>query len=104
MRRNDWRQQAEKLYFGECKSISDISCAVGVSKVSLSKYFNSLPQYTTEKNQRIEQHRASRKSYSKEHKRASRRKNRYGSICGDTIRREHATAVKILSGERFCNE
>lgn len=104
MKANDWRKQAENLYFDNGQTIVQISKQLNVSAVSLSKHFNTLPQYTTEKNRRIEENRANRKMYSKEHKRASRQKSRYNIICSETMRREQELAAIVLSKERFYNE
>jgi hypothetical protein len=103
MKPENWRQRAENMYFNEGKTIVQIKNAINVSTVSISKYFNSLPKYKLEKKRRIAENKTHRKEYSKEHKRTSRAKSRFDIVCGETLRREHATAVRILSKERFFN-
>lgn len=104
MKSEQWRQKAENMCFVDGKSIVQISALLGVSTVSLSKYLNSLPQYAAEKNRRKEENKAKRKEYSRNHKRETRKKSPFDYICGLSLKREHETAVKILSKERFFNE
>ena len=96
----DWKQQAEKLYFEDNKTIVKISSIMGISKVSISKHLNSLPRYKAEKASRKEQNK-DRSKYYIEYKRTSRFNNRYNVVTAGTIKREHEVAVKILSSERF---
>ena len=110
MRPVNWKSEAESFYFTSGWSIARISEAIGVSTVSISKHLNSLPHYTAERERRKAQNQ-SRTEYFRDYKRKSREeakgktltvtacKINYG-VCADTIRREHETAVRILSRER----
>ena len=94
----DWKSIAAELFFYEGKTIIEISSIIGISVRSISSYFNSLPNYAAEKEKR-KQANSNRKDYYKNHKRKSRK--RHFNPCGESLKREHITAVKILSRESF---
>ena len=110
MRPANWKSKAEAMFFTSGWSIARISEAIGVSTVSVSKHLNSLPHYTAERERRKAQNQ-SRTEYFRDYKRKCRDETKgkaltaaaykinYG-VCADTIRREHETAVRILSRER----
>ena len=100
MQPKDWRRQAEALFFNDGKTIVEISYAISVSTVSLSKYFNSLPHYNAEKARRKEQNK-NRTEYYRKHKQASRQYDRYSVVSKETIKNEQRLAAFILSKERF---
>ena len=108
MKSDNWRTEAENMYFNHRRTLAYISKQVGVSAVSLSKHFNSLPQYTAEKKLRVEQNRSNRTDYFREHKRTSRLKNAIDNINyasnGATLRAEHENAVRVLSREMYFHE
>jgi len=99
MNSNDWKHQAESLYFEQGKNIAQISGLIGVSTVSISKHLNSLPHYKPEASRRKEANK-DRRDYYREYKRKTRGCINY-NICRETLKRDHFTAVGILSRERF---
>ena len=98
---NGWRQDAEALYFGSGKTITEISKQLGVSVRSISAYLNGLPHYAAEVERRKENNK-NRAAYFREHKRKSRAMN--FTACAASMKKQHITDVKILSRERFFNE
>ena len=95
-----WRQRAERLFFVEGKNIREVSGLIGVSVRSVSAHLNSLSGYKSEVRRRQAANR-NRTAYYREHKRASRAKNRYSIITHETVKIEQAAAARILSRERY---
>ena len=97
----DWKLQAEVLFFGDGEQIVAISAVIGISVRSISAYLNSLPHYADEVGRR-KKSKENRTTYYRTHKQKTR--ERVLSITSDTLKKEHIQAVKILSKERFFHE
>ena len=98
MKKTDWKQEAASLFFGQGKSLVEISALTGVSGKTLSFYLRTLPGYTAERERRKEKNRRKRKEYQREWDRKNRR---YTTVNAETMRREHEFAVLILSREKY---
>ena len=94
-----WQERAKALFFVEKKSIKEISIMLLKSKKSIYDYLKKLPEYQQEKEKRQKINRQNRKEYQKQWDRQNRA-DRYTSISGESIRREHDIAAMILSAER----
>lgn len=94
-----WQERAKALFFMEKKSIREISKMIFKSEKTIQNYFKKLPEYQQEKEKRKKANRQKRKEYQKQWDRQNRAE-RYTSISGESIRREHDIAAMILSAER----
>ena len=94
-----WQERAKALFFMEKKSIKEISRLLLKSEKTIQNYFKKLPEYQQEKEKRKKANRQNRKEYQKQWDRQNRAE-RYTSISGESIRREHDIAAMILSAER----
>lgn len=96
---DSWREQVRHLFFDCKKSIVEIEGIVGISRKSISGYLRQLPGYQRERERRKLENKERRPEY----KRQWERKHRFtgGAVTAETIRREHETAVAILSREKY---
>jgi len=95
-----WKNQAETLFFIEKKQIKEISSLTNVSIRSISKHLNTLPHYAKE----VERRKATnqdRREYFRKNKRKNRASKSHLAITGESLRREHEQAVRVLSSEKF---
>lgn len=99
----DWKQAAEKLYFDQGYTLTQISHQMGVSVASVSKHLNTLPGYQAEKLNRQAKNQ-DRTAYYRNQKRAKRAQQRYQTVTTETIKHEHHIASLVLSKERFFYE
>lgn len=95
-----WKEQAKALFFVEHMNITEIAAVVGRSRQTVSAYVNACDGYGDEMALRAKRGADARRAYQRNWDRENRAR-RYGQISGDTIRREHETAARILSGEQF---
>lgn len=97
---NNWKERAEVLFFKDKLNINRISEKLGVSRKSISKYLGSREGYQEERENRKQLNSEKRREY----KREWDRKNRNTlprNITADDLKRDHETAVKILSAEKY---
>jgi predicted DNA-binding protein YlxM (UPF0122 family) len=96
---DNWKKQAEDLYFEGKKSIQEVATATGISRQSISGYLKTLPRFPEEKARRKSENREKRKVYKREMNRKYREEYR-NMVTPETIKREHDIAVMLLSHER----
>jgi hypothetical protein len=99
----NWKQEAERLFFDERLSIVKVSDSLGISIKSISAHLNSLPHYKSERERRKKAN-ADRSGYYRNYRRKSRAAKNCAinyNACADTLKKDHITAVRILSRERF---
>lgn len=104
--KTNWRKKADELFFDQMLSIREISGIIGISANSISKHLNSRPNYKTERERRKKQN-SDRTGYFKEYYQKSKIasiSDYANEISAQSLKQEHETAVKILSGERFFHE
>jgi hypothetical protein len=101
---SNWKQEAERLFFDGGLSIVEINGSLGISTKSISSHLNSLPgsSYRAERERRKKAN-ADRSGYFRDYRRKERALVNHGSNT-ETLKREHITAVRILSKERFFRE
>ncbi|MCL2188444.1 MAG: hypothetical protein FWC16_00705 [Defluviitaleaceae bacterium] len=87
-------------FFVEGKKINEVSGLLGISVRSVSKHFNTLPNYKAEVEKRKQANKAKRKEYWRLWQQ-QRRADDHLKATKKTMKLEHITAVKILSKERF---
>lgn len=99
----DWKGQAEALFYLQKKSIREISEATGVSRKSISGHLTRTPGYEAERSRRKQEHAAGRKDYKREWDREHRSAAACygGPVTAETIRREHDVAALVLSREKY---
>lgn len=95
-----WQERAKALFFMEKKSIRQISIMLFKSEKSIYDYLKRLPEYKQEKEKRKKANKQKRKEYQKQWDRENRA-DRYTSISGESLKREHDVAAMILSAERY---
>ena len=99
----NWKQEAERLFFDGGLSIVEVSGSLGMSSRSISAHLNSLPHYKDERERRKKAN-ADRTDYYRDYRRKSRAAKNCAinyNACADTLKKDHITAVRILSRERF---
>ena len=94
-----WQERAKALFFMEKKSIKEISKTILKSEKSIYSYFKNLPEYKSEKEKRKKVNYKKRKEYQRQWDRQNRA-DRYHCINGESMKREHDVAARILSRER----
>lgn len=95
-----WQERAKALFFMEKKSIKEISRIISKSEKAIQNYFKKLPEYKKEKEKRKRANRQKRKEYQKQWDKENR-EDRYHCINGESLKREHDVAARILSAERY---
>lgn len=100
MKKKDWREQAEALFFTEHMTVKDICAAVKKTRKYVSDHLQKCEGYEKEKQFRQELQKEKRKEYKREWDRNNRIFSA-GAVTADTMRREHDVAVRILSSERY---
>lgn len=100
----DWKDEARMQYFDYKMSINEISRITGKSRKSVSAFLNSLSNFSLEKDKRKQENNIKRSIKAKEHMRNKRKETHQNIVDGHLLRRDHETAVSILSRERFFNE
>ncbi len=98
----NWKAEAERLFFDFRLSISDVAAEIKISRQSVSAYLHTCPGYEDERNRRIEENAERRREYKREWNQKQSAEQRYQE--GRSLLREHETAVRILSSERFFHE
>ena len=94
-----WQERVKALFFMEKKSIREISIMLLKSEKSIYSYLKKLPEYKQEKEKRKKANSQKRKEYQKQWDRQNRTE-RYHCINGESMKREHDVAARILSRER----
>lgn len=98
---NDWRKKA-KEYYQDGLKITDIEALLGISRKSISKYLQSLPDYGQIKEMRKKESDKKRREYKTNKQRAYRKQPFCAyTVTGESMRREHELAVMELSRERY---
>ena len=99
-----WKEEAKMQYFNYNLSITEIARMTGKSRKSISAFLNTLNSLKPEKEKRKQVNLTERSKKAKEHMRDRRRESHQNVVDGHLLRRDHETAVAILSRERFFNE
>ncbi len=98
---SSWKEKSAE-YFRDGLNITDISILLDVSRQSIAKHIQSLPDYDTIKAKRQADNRAKRKEYKRTKQKQYREADGYAMrITGETLRREHELAAIELSKERY---
>ena len=96
---NDWRAQAEALYFTDHLRITEICRIVGVTRKYVSAHLQACEGYDREREWRKKQSAERRREYQREWDREHRTYG--GAVTEETIRREHDLAALELSREIY---
>lgn len=94
-----WREQAEALFFVEHLKINDIAATVKKSRETVSRHICACKGYEEEISERRRQSAKRRKEYKRSWDRENR-SGRFRTVCAESMKQEHITAVRILSRER----
>jgi len=94
-----WREQAKVLFFIKHMSINEIAAAVNKARETVSRFITRCEGYEAEISYRKEQSAAHRREYKRDWDKLYR--SGAFDITKESLRREHITAVKILSSERY---
>lgn len=100
--KEEWKRQAERLFFDEHMKVNEICRAVGRTRKYVSGHLQKCGGYKEEKLRRKKQQEERRRQYQREWARANRCSPfSAGAVTADTLRREHDIAAKVLSSERY---
>lgn len=97
---NDWKKRANTLFFNDKLNINQISEVLGMSRKSISKYLSSCEGYKKEREERKKINKEKRREYKREWDRANRLTISQ-KVTEDDLKRDHETAVRILSAEKY---
>lgn len=96
----DWKREAEVLYFDKHLKINTISEMLGITRQHIGKHLMNCDGYKKEKDMRKRETKKKQREKRKEYD-YIRRNHINTEITKETIFREHETAVRILSHERY---
>jgi hypothetical protein len=99
--KHTWKQQAEALFFSDHMKISVIADVVRVTRQTVSAHLSCHEKYKSEMDYRKTQSAKARKEYQRQWDRDNRPSNISHKITAESLRREHETAVRILSSEKY---
>lgn len=99
---NDWKEQAEALFFVDHLSIKEIAEIVKKNRRHVSEAIKASTTYNYQKEYawRKEQSKEKRKEYQRDWDRKNRSPS-MGEVTSETIRREHDLAAAVLSHEKY---
>lgn len=97
---SEWKRQAKALFFIDRLDIKEIAFIVHRARETVSRFLNDCEGYEAEMAMRKKQSAKNRKEYQRNWDRENR-SSKTGDITGDSLKREHDQAVRILSRERF---
>jgi hypothetical protein len=96
---NEWKEQAKALFFIEHLGITEIAASVGRVRETVSRFINACDGYDDEIEFRKKQSADRRKDYQLQWDRDNR--STAYRVTDDSVKREHITAVRILSAEKY---
>ena len=95
-----WKKLAENLFFVDHETIVNIASIVRKARETVSRHLNTCESYDDEMKFRRKHSAECRKEYQRQWDRDNRA-DRYSVINGHSLKREHETAARILSAEKY---